>query len=166
MPAADRAGARPVTTAATIGRLRPSDYGTVIAVIDEWWGGRPMSDMVPRLFFEHFAGTSFAADRPVPLAGFLVGFLSQSQPAEAYIHFGGGRPGQPGQGRGRPPYDALVRCDRLGGAGTGEGDGGWGDWPRRSLAPRRPQRIEPRGTTAAGKGSQNWRIVLIDVSDI
>jgi hypothetical protein len=26
----------------------------VIAVIDEWWGGRPMAGMLPRLFFDHF----------------------------------------------------------------------------------------------------------------
>ncbi len=109
MTAADRAGARPVTTAATIRRLRPSDYGTVIAVIDEWWGGRPMSDMLPRLFFEHFADTSFAADRAGTLTGFLVGFLSQSQPGEAYIHFVGVRPGQRGQGLGRRLYEALLR---------------------------------------------------------
>ena len=79
MTAADRAGARPVTTAATIRRLRPSDYGTVIAVIDEWWGGRPMSDMLPRLFFEHFADTSFAADR----AGTLTGSSSGSCPSRS-----------------------------------------------------------------------------------
>ncbi len=110
MTAADRAGARPVTTAATIRRLRPSDYGTVIAVIDEWWGGRPMSDMLPRLFFEHFADTSFAADRAGTLTGFLVGFLSQSQPGEAYIHFVGVRPGQRGQGLGRRLYEAFFEA--------------------------------------------------------
>jgi hypothetical protein len=43
--------------------IRPSDYRTVIAVIDDWWGGRHMADMLPRLFFEHFTDTSFAAER-------------------------------------------------------------------------------------------------------
>ncbi len=35
-------------------RIRPvraSDYRTVISVIDGWWGGRHMADMLPRLFF-------------------------------------------------------------------------------------------------------------------
>jgi len=97
-----------VTTDITLRPLRPSDYDTVIAVIDEWWGGRPMADMLPRLFFEHFAGTSFAADRAGTLAGFLAGFVSQSRPGEAYIHFAGVRPGDRGRGLGRRLYEAFF----------------------------------------------------------
>ncbi len=82
-----------------ISRLRSSDHGSVIAVIDAWWGGRPMPDMLPRLFFEHFTDTSFAAERDGKLAGFLVGFVSQSRPGEAYIHFAGLRPGEQASGR-------------------------------------------------------------------
>jgi hypothetical protein len=44
-----------VTAEARIRPLRPSDHArviAVIAVIDEWWGGRPMAQMLPRLFFE------------------------------------------------------------------------------------------------------------------
>ena len=76
---------RPVTAEARIRPLRSSDFAPVIAVIDEWWGGRPMARMLPRLFFDHFTNTSFAADRDGALAGFLVGFVSQSQPGDAYI---------------------------------------------------------------------------------
>lgn len=36
--------------------VQPSDYPAIISVLDEWWGGRKMSDMLPRLFFEHFCG--------------------------------------------------------------------------------------------------------------
>ncbi len=35
--------------------LRPSDYLTVISVIDNWWGGRQMADMLPRLYERFFA---------------------------------------------------------------------------------------------------------------
>jgi hypothetical protein len=70
----------------TIRPIRPSDYRPVIAVIDDWWNGRRMADMLPRLFFEHFTDTCFAAERDGELAGFLVGFTSQSRPGEAYIH--------------------------------------------------------------------------------
>jgi ribosomal protein S18 acetylase RimI-like enzyme len=94
------------TTDVMIRPLRPSDYDTVIAVIDEWWGGRPMADMLPRLFFEHFADTSFAADR----AGTLAGFVSQSRPGEAYIHFAGVRPGERGRGLGRRLYEAFFEA--------------------------------------------------------
>jgi hypothetical protein len=47
-----------VTAEARIRPLRPSDHArviaviAVIAVIDEWWGGRSMAQMLPRLFFE------------------------------------------------------------------------------------------------------------------
>jgi hypothetical protein len=37
--------------------LRSADYRPVISVIDDWWGGRRMADMLPRLFFEHFSDT-------------------------------------------------------------------------------------------------------------
>jgi hypothetical protein len=71
-----------VSAEATIRHLRPSDHAPVIAVIDEWWGGRVMARMLPRLFFDHFTDTSFAADRDDTLAGFLVGFVSQSRPGD------------------------------------------------------------------------------------
>jgi len=76
-------------SAVRIRPVRSSDYRTVISVIDDWWGGRRMADMLPRLFFDHFTDTSFAAERDGQLAGFLIGFRSQSRPGEAYIHFVG-----------------------------------------------------------------------------
>lgn len=103
----------------TIRPVRPSDHGPVISVIDDWWSGRHMADMLPRLFFEHFTGTSFAAERDGELVGFLIGFVSQSRPAEAYIHFVGVHPGERGRGLGRRLYEhffAAVRargCDRV-----------------------------------------------------
>src|ERR1700748_2883219 len=94
----------------TLRPLRPSDHATVITVIDDWWGGRQMAGMLPRLFFEHFTDTCFAAERDGELAGFLVGFLSQSRPAEAYIHFVGVHPGA----QGRPGPAALPGVLRSG----------------------------------------------------
>jgi predicted GNAT superfamily acetyltransferase len=97
--------------------IRPTDYRPVISVVDDWWGGRQMADMLPRLFFEHFTDTCFAAERDGELAGFLIGFRSQSRPAEAYIHFAGVHPGERGRGLGRRLYEhffAAVRaqhCD-------------------------------------------------------
>jgi predicted GNAT superfamily acetyltransferase len=103
---------RPVTTEARIRPLRPSDFAPVIAVIDEWWGGRTMAPMLPRLFFDHFTDTSFAADRDGALAGFLVGFVSQSQPGTAYIHFVGVDPGERGHGVGRRLYGTFFDAVR------------------------------------------------------
>jgi GNAT superfamily N-acetyltransferase len=77
--------------------IRPSDYRPVISVIDDWWNGRRMADKLPRLFFEHFTDTCFAAERD----GELVGFTSQSRPGEACIHFVGVHPDERGRGLGR-----------------------------------------------------------------
>jgi PhzF family phenazine biosynthesis protein len=95
-----------------IRQLRGSDYGPLIEVLDAWWGGRRMADMLPRLFFEHFADTSFAAVREEELIGFLVGFVSQSRLEEAYIHFVGVHPGERGRGVARRLYMAFFRAAR------------------------------------------------------
>jgi len=71
-----------------------------------------MSDMLPRLFFAHFNGTSFLAEKDRIIAGFLVGFISQSHPDTAYIHFVGIHPDFRKQGLGRILYErffAIVR---------------------------------------------------------
>jgi predicted GNAT superfamily acetyltransferase len=91
-----------------IRQLSTADYPLVISVIDQWWGGRQMADKLPRLFFEHFTDTSFAAEHDGKLAGFLAGFISQSRPGEAYIHFVGVDPAQRGSGLGRLLYEAFF----------------------------------------------------------
>ncbi|MDQ6597900.1 GNAT family N-acetyltransferase [Bacillus salipaludis] len=69
-----------------------SDYYVISPLINEWWGGRNMSDMLPKLFFDHFTQTSFIAEKDGKLVGFLIGFLSQTHSNEAYIHFVGVHP--------------------------------------------------------------------------
>jgi ribosomal protein S18 acetylase RimI-like enzyme len=95
---------------AEIRPARPSDYGRVIGVVDVWWGGRRMSPMLPRLFFVHFEGTSFVAEVDGELAGFLCGFLSQTHPAEAYVHFLGVDPERRGQGIGKALYERFFEA--------------------------------------------------------
>jgi ribosomal protein S18 acetylase RimI-like enzyme len=105
-----------------IRHARPSDYGRVIGRVNVWWGGREMAPVLPQLFFLHFEGTSFVAEgEDGDLAGFLVGFLSQTNPDEAYIHFVGVSPERRGQGIGSALYErffeevrsqgrSVVRC--------------------------------------------------------
>jgi ribosomal protein S18 acetylase RimI-like enzyme len=104
-----------------IRHAKPSDYGRVIGRINVWWGGREMAPMLPRLFFLHFEGTSFVAERDDDLAGFVCGFLSQTERDEAYIHFVGVAPEYRGAGLGRALYQrffdevrgegrSIVRC--------------------------------------------------------
>jgi len=90
----------------------PSDYSFVIGVLDEWWGGRQMSHMLPRLFFIHFCETSFVAEVDNKIIGFLIGFLSQSHPQEAYIHFVGTHPDFRKQGVGSKLYQQFFRTVR------------------------------------------------------
>lgn len=93
-------------------QLQPSDYRPVITVIDEWWAGRQMADMLPRLFFEHFTDTSFVVERDGKLIAFLVGFVSQARQGEAYIHFVGVRPGERSRGLGRRLYEHFFAAVR------------------------------------------------------
>ena len=93
---------------AQIRHAEPQDYGSVIAVIDDWWGGRQMAAMLPKLFFVHFRDTSFVAEDDGLLAGFLCGFRSQTFDDEAYIHFVGVDPAHRGAGLARELYERFF----------------------------------------------------------
>lgn len=90
----------------------PTDHAAVIRVLDAWWGGRHMADMLPRLFFVHFRPTSFVAEEDGRLVGFLAGFRSQTDPAVAYVHFVGVEPGRRAAGVGRALYARLFEVVR------------------------------------------------------
>jgi len=91
-----------------IRNAEPADYVRVVAVVDEWWGGRRMAAMLPKLFFVHFCDTSFVAEDDGELAGFLCGFRSQTFADEAYIHFAGVAPTHRGGGLGRELYERFF----------------------------------------------------------
>ena len=94
----------------------PADYGRVIGRVNAWWGGRDMAPMLPRLFFVHFEGTSYVVDDgDGQLAAFLIGFLSQTDPDEAYIHFVGVSPEHRGGGLGRQLYERFFEDARAAG---------------------------------------------------
>lgn len=86
----------------------PSDYSPIIAVVDDWWGGRRMADMLPKLFFVHFRQTSFVAERDGLIVGFVVGFVSQTFPDEAYVHFVGVHPEFRKSGLGASLYERFL----------------------------------------------------------
>ncbi|RDI74714.1 GNAT-type Acetyltransferase [Gaiella occulta] len=98
---------------ASIRHANPSDYGRVIQHVNAWWGGREMAPMLPKLFFLHFEGTSFVAeDGEGRLVAFLIGFLSQTDPDEAYIHFVGVAPDARGSGIGKQLYERFFAVAR------------------------------------------------------
>ena len=91
-----------------IRHIVPEDHARVVAVVNEWWGGRDMVCMLPRLFFSHFRNTSFVVEKDSELVGFLVGFLSQSEAGEAYIHFAGIHPEHRKQGVAMELYNRFF----------------------------------------------------------
>ncbi|MDQ0416683.1 GNAT superfamily N-acetyltransferase [Croceifilum oryzae] len=93
-------------------KIRPvekSDYYKVISVIDDWWGGRQVADMLPKLFFDHFKDTSFVIDEDHDVLAFLIGFISQSNPQEAYIHFVGVHPDYRKEGLAKKLYEEFFK---------------------------------------------------------
>jgi ribosomal protein S18 acetylase RimI-like enzyme len=96
----------------TIRHAEAGDHARVSSHLDAWWGGRPMRAMLPRLFFEHFRGTSFVAEEDGEVVGFLCGFLSQTYPDQAYVHFVGVRPDRRGGGLGRDLYERFFAAAR------------------------------------------------------
>mmetsp|Transcript_13595 Transcript_13595/g.49437 ORF Transcript_13595/g.49437 Transcript_13595/m.49437 type:complete len:160 (+) Transcript_13595:88-567(+) len=71
----------------TVRNAQAGDYEYFIERVDEWWGGRRMHPMLPRLFFQHFRNSCFVACTPRTPVGFLCGFLSQSDASVGYVHF-------------------------------------------------------------------------------
>jgi ribosomal protein S18 acetylase RimI-like enzyme len=105
--------------------LREDDYARVLTAVTDWWDEPGLADraaervsLVPRLFFQHFGDTSFLLEQNDELLGFLIGFLSQSQPAEAYIHFVGVAPSARRRGIGSALYEQFFEVARARGRTT------------------------------------------------
>lgn len=90
-------------------RPTADDHPRLIGVVDEWWGGRPLRHLLPRLWLEHFSGTSWIAERgDGRLAGFIVGFVSQDDPETAYAHMIASNPNRRRGGVGRALYEHFF----------------------------------------------------------
>jgi L-amino acid N-acyltransferase YncA len=96
-----------------------ADYPAVVGVVDEWWGGRRVRALLPRLWFQHFTDTSWIAEgEDGRLLGFLVGFVSPDRPTEAYVHMIGTNPNRRKRGLGRALYDHFIDDVRARGVRT------------------------------------------------
>ena len=84
------------------------DYYKVISVLNDWWGGRQMTHLLPRLFFEHFQTTSYVIETEKELVAFLIGFISQTNANVAYIHFVGVNPNYQKQGHANHLYSLFT----------------------------------------------------------
>ena len=81
-------------------RPTEADYRGIAVVVDDWWDGNGIQGLLPRLWFRHFAGTSWIAEIADPrhqdgaprVAGFLIGYLSPADPAIGVIQAVGVHP--------------------------------------------------------------------------
>lgn len=86
-----------------------ADHARIAEVMDEWWGGRRMRALLPRLWLEHFTGTSWIAEDPDGrLRGFLVAFLGQDDPETGYVHLIAADPNRRHAGIGRALYERAF----------------------------------------------------------
>jgi GNAT superfamily N-acetyltransferase len=93
-----------------------ADHARIVELVDEWWGGRRMRALVPRLWFQHFTGTSWIAeDGDGTLLGFLVGFMSPDRPDEAYAHLIATSPNRRRRGLGGALYERFFADVRAAG---------------------------------------------------
>ncbi len=106
-------------------RARTTDHTTLVECVQRWWGdsrtpeqARELSLLLPRLFLQHFAGTSLVLEDETGVRAFLVGFHSADHPHEAYIHFVGVDPELRKQGVARRLYTAFF--ERAAAAGRTE----------------------------------------------
>ncbi|WP_436772582.1 GNAT family N-acetyltransferase [Yinghuangia sp. YIM S09857] len=121
---AERANpSEPIGGGLVVRRPVEDDFARVQYGLTHWWGGlggdagaQQRRLLVPRLFLQHFTGTSLvvedAADPGGPLAAFLIGFLSQDRRDEAYIHFVGVAPEHKRAGVGSALYERFFALAR------------------------------------------------------
>ena len=94
-----------------------ADHAFIVARVDDWWGGRRMRHLLPRLWFQHFTGTSWIAEtEDGRIVGFLVGFVSPDRPEVAYIHMVGVDPTRRRHGLARALYERFF--EDVGGRGA------------------------------------------------
>ncbi|MFF8289490.1 GNAT family N-acetyltransferase [Streptomyces sp. NPDC016309] len=96
-------------------RARLSDHRTLVECVHRWCGGpdapaggREPSLLLPRLFLQHFAGTSLVAEDSTGVKAFLIGFHSADDEEGAYVHFVGVEPALRGRGLARGLYTAFF----------------------------------------------------------
>ncbi len=100
----------------TFRNITEDDYSYIINNLNDWWGGREMTNMLPRLFFNYFNDTGFVAVSDEKILGFFIGFFSQTDHRDAYVHFVGVDPEYRKHNIGRRLYDFFS--ERVLGAGV------------------------------------------------
>ncbi len=111
---------RQLMTAPPSRAIRPmtrTDFQYLCRVVDYWWGDQVRYLLHP-LYLDHFPQTCLVDEEDGMLAGFLIGFLSQARPDEAYIHLVATSPAYRRRGIGRALYEQFFDLARRRGCFT------------------------------------------------
>jgi ribosomal protein S18 acetylase RimI-like enzyme len=71
--------------------ITKTDYDTIVAVLDRWWGG-PSGERAHPVFFYELGEHALIAEEDGVLVGFLLGFISDGSPRTGYVHLVGIHP--------------------------------------------------------------------------
>ncbi|MCQ6559404.1 GNAT family N-acetyltransferase [Paenibacillus mendelii] len=91
-----------------IRNMEGSDCGGILAVASAWWGNTYSSDMFSKWYITHFRETCLLAEEGGRMIGFVMGFMSQTNPDETYIRIVMVDPAYRGKGVGRALYEAFA----------------------------------------------------------
>lgn len=111
---ARRADLQAASAEVSFRRPTEADYLGIVRVVDDWWG-RSLSGLLPRLWLQHFTGTSWLAEQDGRIAGFLIGFLSPDHADAAYCHMIATNPSLRRRGVGAALYEHFIADARADG---------------------------------------------------
>ncbi|UVI28938.1 GNAT family N-acetyltransferase [Paenibacillus spongiae] len=91
-----------------IRNMEAADCRGILELASGWWGSEYSSDMFSKWYIAHFRETCLLAEENGRMIGFVMGFLSQTYPDEAYIRIVMVDPAYRGKGIGRALYHAFF----------------------------------------------------------
>lgn len=91
---------------------KPSDHIRIMSIMKEWWEGRDLTGSLLKQFFYHFQNTIFIAENQSEFVGFVMGYFSQIDSREAYIHFVAVNPNYRNKNIGRFLYEKFFALCR------------------------------------------------------
>jgi L-amino acid N-acyltransferase YncA len=88
--------------------MNKADFDNLLGVIDAWWGRSNIHPLLHPVYLYQFGNMATVAEEDGSIVGFLVGFISQTQPDQAYIHLVGTAPAARKRGVARALYDRFF----------------------------------------------------------
>ncbi|MFB9329286.1 GNAT family N-acetyltransferase [Paenibacillus aurantiacus] len=88
--------------------IDPEEAGVIREAAGRWWGGNYDSDMFSKWYIHHFRETCLMAEMDGEMAGFVMGFYSQTEADSAYIRIVMVDPAHRGSGIARALYEAFF----------------------------------------------------------